>query len=103
MRTLDQSVEKPGSAEARPAFVIGPDGDRLTRSDLPSPSTRRWVARRKAAVVAAVNGGMLTEDEAMETWGLSEEELDSWRSAVSAHGVNALRTTALQRYRSTKG
>ncbi|MEO0679138.1 MAG: DUF1153 domain-containing protein [Pseudomonadota bacterium] len=89
--------------EARPNFVIGPDGGRLTRADLPSPRTRRWVASRKAAVVAAVNGGLISEDEAMDTWGLSEEELDSWRSAVSSHGVNALRTTALQRYRSTKG
>ena len=97
MRTLDESRD-----DVRPAFVIGPDGDRLTKSDLPRPATRRWVARRKAAVVAAVNGGMLSEDEAMQTWGLSEEELDSWRSAVSTHGVNALRTTALQRYRTTK-
>jgi len=89
--------------DVRPDHVIGPDGGRLTRADLPSPRTRRWVASRKAAVVAAVNGGLVSEDEAMETWGLSEEELDSWRSAVSTHGVNALRTTALQRYRSTKG
>jgi hypothetical protein len=87
----------------RPISVIGPDGARLTRADLPSPDTRRWVARRKAAVVAAVNGGMITEEEACATWGLSPEELEMWREAVAAHGVNALRTTALQRYRSTRG
>ncbi|MFO7856126.1 MAG: DUF1153 domain-containing protein [Paracoccaceae bacterium] len=88
--------------ETRPISVIGPDGMRLTREDLPSPGTRRWVARRKAAVVAAVNGGLLSEAEACRLYGLSEEELDSWRSAVARHGVNALRTTALQRYRSTR-
>ncbi len=87
---------------AKPASVIGPDGTRLTREDLPSPRTRRWVARRKAAVVAAVNGGLLTEEEACGRWDISAEELGHWRDAVSAHGINALRTTALQRYRSTR-
>ena len=87
----------------RPVSVIGPDGARLTRADLPSPDTRRWVARRKAAVVAAVNGGLMTEEEACRTWDLSVEELQMWREAVAAHGVNALRTTALQRYRSPGG
>ena len=87
---------------ARPASVIGPDGTRLTREDLPSPHTRRWVARRKAAVVAAVNGGLMSEEEACDRWDLSTEELDDWRTAVARHGINALRTTALQRYRSTR-
>lgn len=85
-----------------PISVIGPDGARLTKADLPSPKTRRWVARRKAAVVAAVRGGLITEEEACKTWDLSPEELESWLSAVSRHGINALRTTALQRYRSTR-
>jgi hypothetical protein len=88
--------------ENRPDSVVGPDGDMLTRDDLPSAETRRWVARRKAAVVAAVNGGMLTSEEACERWDLSEEELDSWCAATARHGVNALRTTALQRYRTTR-
>lgn len=86
-----------------PISVIGPDGKRMTRADLPSPQTTRWVARRKAAVVAAVNGGLLSFDEACRTYGLSEEELESWRTAIARHGMNALRTTALQRYRSTGG
>ena len=86
----------------RPVSVIGPDGARLTLADLPSPNTRRWVARRKAAVVAAVNGGLLSDEEACRIWDLSDEELDGWREAVARHGVNALRTTALQRYRSTR-
>jgi hypothetical protein len=89
--------------ESRPDSVVGPDGASLTRDDLPSPETRRWVARRKAAVVAAVNGGMLTPEEACARWDLSEEELDGWCEATARHGVNALRTTALQRYRSTRG
>ncbi|SET54213.1 CtrA inhibitor SciP [Oceanicella actignis] len=87
----------------RPISVIGPDGRPLTKDDLPPPDTRRWVARRKAAVVAAVNGGLLSEEDACRMYDLSEEELDSWRTAVARHGINALRTTALQRYRSPRG
>jgi len=48
----------------RPDKVIGPLGEPLTLDSLPPPSTTRWVVRRKAEVVAAVNGGLLTVDEA---------------------------------------
>lgn len=80
-------------------MVTLPDGSTLTRADLPSPSTTRWVASRKAAVVKAVDAGLLEPDEAREMYGLSEEELDSWCAAVSEFGVGALKTTALQKFR----
>ena len=48
----------------RPAQVIGPLGEPLTLDSLPSPTTTRWVVRRKAEVVAAVAGGLLSVDEA---------------------------------------
>jgi hypothetical protein len=38
-------------------------------------------------------------DEALATYGLSEEELDAWQEAVDRHGEAALKATALQRYR----
>ncbi len=82
-----------------PHAVTLPDGTEMTRADLPDPKTRRWVASRKAAVVRAVEAGLITPDEAMETWDLSEEELTSWKDAVERHGEAALRATALQRYR----
>ncbi|MDG4650337.1 DUF1153 domain-containing protein [Roseibacterium sp. SDUM158017] len=82
-----------------PHSVTLPDGTVMTRADLPAAQTRRWVASRKAAVVSAVDHGLITEKEARETWSLSEEELDAWRRAVSRHGIGALRATALQRYR----
>ena len=43
----------------RPAQVIGPLGEPLTLATLPPAGTTRWVVRRKAEVVAAVNGGLL--------------------------------------------
>ncbi len=82
-----------------PRMVTLADGTRLSRADLPSPKTSRWVASRKAAVVRAVDAGLIDNEEACEMYGLSEEELDSWRSAVAEFGVGALKTTALQRFR----
>jgi hypothetical protein len=76
-----------------------PDGSKLTRSDLPPVNTKRWVARRKATVVAAVDNGLLDPVEACEMYRLSPEELDIWRTAVHRHGAGALRVTAIQKYR----
>ncbi|MGV6813252.1 MAG: CtrA inhibitor SciP [Brevirhabdus sp.] len=82
-----------------PGSVMLPDGTIMTRADLPSPATRRWVASRKAAVVRAVQSGLLTGEEAREMYALSEEELASWINTMSAHGQRALRVTRLQKYR----
>ena len=84
---------------AGPQAVTLADGRRMTRADLPPPGTCRWVASRKAAVVQAVDSGLVTAAEAQETWGLSTEELEGWRRAVARHGLPALRATAVQRYR----
>ena len=75
------------------------DGTIMTRADLPSAKTRRWVASRKAKVVQAVKHGLLSRDEAMKRYRLSEDELDSWARAVDRFGEDALKTTCLQRYR----
>ena len=85
--------------EKGPVYVVLPDGSKLTRSDLPPANTQRWVARRKAVVVAAVDHGLLGAKEACEMYRLSEEELEIWRDAVRRHGAAALRVTAIQKYR----
>lgn len=82
-----------------PISVTLPDGTRLTRSDLPDRGTKRWVARRKAIVVMAVAAGLLSDEEACEMYNLSPEELQSWCTAMEAHGPRALRATAVQKYR----
>ncbi|WP_038282298.1 DUF1153 domain-containing protein [Pacificimonas flava] len=83
----------------KPASVIGPLGEPLTMETLPSPKTRRWVVRRKAEVVAAVKGGLLTLDEACKRYGLSIEEFTSWQRAVDRAGLAGLRVTRTQHYR----
>ena len=79
--------------------VIGPLGEPLTFETLPPPDTKRWVARRKAEVVAAVNGGLLTLDEGCERYDITIEEFASWQRAVERSGLHGLRTTHLQHYR----
>jgi transposase-like protein len=66
---------------------------------LPDPNTKRWVVRRKAAVVAAVRSGGITIEEACRVYQLSEEEFRSWDRAFELHGLAGLRTTRIQRYR----
>jgi len=83
----------------RPATVVGPLGERLTMENLPAPDTNRWVARRKAEVVAAVNGGMLTIEEACDRYQLTLEEFASWQRAVERSGMAGLRVTRAQHYR----
>jgi len=64
------------------SYVIGPNGDVLTKADLPPPNTKRWVIRRKAEVVMAVRGGLLTLDDACRRYGLTPEEFAAWQRAV---------------------
>ena len=83
----------------RPASVIGPLGEPLTLDTLPLPTTARWTPRRKAEVVAAVAGGLMTIDEACTHYNLTFEELASWERAVERSGLHGLRITRLQHYR----
>ena len=67
--------------------------------NLPPPDTERWVVRRKAAVVAAVQSGKITFEEACRRYQLTAEELRAWQHAYEAHGLPGLRATRLQQYR----
>ena len=82
-----------------PAAVTLPDGHVLSRSDLPAPDTKRWVASRKEAIVQAVHHGLLSEEDALNVYSLSREELSSWQTAVQNFGQNALKSTRLQQFR----
>jgi len=71
-------------------------------ANLPPPNTKRWVVRRKAAVVAALRSGGITIEEACRVYQLSEEELLSWERAFEIHGLPGLRATRVQQYRRTR-
>ena len=83
----------------RVKYVIGPDGSPLTIADLPPSNTRRWVIRRKAEVVAAVRGGLLSLEDACSRYALTMDEFLSWQASIDDHGLAGLRTTRIQQYR----
>jgi hypothetical protein len=85
----------------RARYVIGPDGSPLTVADLPPANTRRWVIRRKAEVVAAVRGGLLSLSEACDRYRLTVDEFLSWQRSIERHGLPGLRATRVQDYRSS--
>ena len=81
------------------AYVIGPTGAPLTLKDLPPPNTGRWVIRRKAEVIAAVRGGLISLEDALARYQLTAEEFTAWQRSIDRHGLAGLRTTRLQQYR----
>jgi hypothetical protein len=89
----------PSDSSGRAPLPIGPSGELLTLQDLPPPDTVRWVIRRKAELVAAIRGGLLSLEEASQRYRLSEEELMSWADSLAKHGPRGPRFTKLQLYR----
>jgi hypothetical protein len=81
------------------AFLSDSLTETLLREGLPPPNTRRWVVRRKAAVVIAVKTGTITIEQACQVYQLTEEEFLSWKHAFETHGFPGLRTTRVQQYR----
>lgn len=80
-------------------YVVGPTGTPLTLHDLPPANTDRWVIRRKAEVVAAVRGGLLTLEDACQRYRLTSDEFIGWQKAIDRWGMPGLRTTRIQQYR----
>lgn len=83
--------------KTKPTSVSGPMG-RVTMDDLPSSSTY-WTVRRKAEVLAAIDGGLMDFEEACERYRLSSEELGAWRRLLDRARVPGPRITNRQRLR----
>jgi hypothetical protein len=88
-----------GHAALNEAAVTGPDGLKLTMAMLPPADTVRWVARRKAQLVSAVKGGLLSLEDACERYNLTVEEFLAWQRQIDRFGMQGLRVTRLQSYR----
>ena len=74
----------------------------MLSSYLPPSDPKRWVARRKAAVVTAGRSGAISIEEACRRYHLSEEEFLAWERTIEADGVPGLRITRLQIYRDVR-
>jgi hypothetical protein len=79
---MSQAYETQNQAHDTPNFVIGPTGAKLTLADLPPPGEMHWVDRRKAEVVAAVRGGLISFEQARSRYMLSAEEFITWQKLV---------------------
>jgi hypothetical protein len=66
---------------------------------LPPPNTVRWVASRKTMVLAAINAGNLSIEEACLMYRLSIEEVASWARLTELHGQDGLKASRLEKYR----
>jgi hypothetical protein len=73
--------------------IPGPDGAPMTLSDLPSPATRRWIARRKAQVVFAVEGGLISFHDACARYNLTLEEFQHWEVDLHLRRLSRLKIT----------
>jgi hypothetical protein len=92
--------DRPSSTvKSRPESVIGPLGQPMTLASLPPPDTKRWIAHRKAELVAAVHGGLLTVEEVCERYNIELEEFVSWQRGVDRLGLRGLLVTHLQKHR----
>jgi Protein of unknown function (DUF1153) len=86
----------PGSHNKNTHAAAVPPAESPILETLPPPDTERWVARRKAQVVAAVQAGRLSLDEAMARYRLTLEEFTSWQRALYRHGLYGLQVTHSQ-------
>mgnify|MGYP001809954314 CR=1 FL=1 len=96
MSSLDLEAGTGGGGESS---GVEPGGEAEGGDALPPPTTKRWVMRRKAEVVAGVRSGAISLDEACQRYTLSVEEFLSWQRLIDSHGVRGLRATRLQDYR----
>lgn len=80
---------------SRPLRIVSSQAAIPPPVSLPPSDTTRWVASRKALVVAAVERGQITIEEAMARYRLSQEEFTAWQCALTQGGVKALRMASM--------
>ena len=66
------------------------------RPVLPPADTVRWVARRKAEVVAAVESGHLSMREACLRYRLSHAEFLEWERHYKTNGLAGLKISSIR-------
>ncbi len=64
-------------------------------AELPKSYATRWSASRKAAVVNAVELGVISLGKAMQKYRLSLSEFESWQESFASKGVQGLKVSKL--------
>ena len=96
-KNYSSSLDQAPKAPQAPSQIRRPG---LTLDDLPPANTKRWVSRRKAAVVAGVRSGLISLEDACRRYALTEDEFNSWASNLKNYGLAGLKTTRIQHFRS---
>ena len=96
---VDLTRQAPGKSAAAPHAADPP-------IDLPAPSHGRWTPRGKAAVIEALERGVIDHDDACRQYDLTIEEIELWRRRYKTSGLAGLMVTrvsgARRRDRSTR-
>ena len=87
------------SKKAEKKFAVSTESQHRARVTLPPADTVRWVASRKTMVLAAIDAGSLSIEEACLRYRLSIEEIASWSRLTDLHGRDGLKTSKLEKYR----
>ena len=69
----------------------GVNSEVLTPNELPVSRPRRWIVKRKAHVVAAVDSGLLSVQEACSRYSLTLDEFLSWKRNLGLAGLHRTR------------
>tara|TARA_Y100001934_G_scaffold273008_1_gene362405 strand:- start:1935 stop:2255 length:321 start_codon:yes stop_codon:yes gene_type:complete len=91
---IDFMSESGGKTDA-----FGLEDPPMSMEDLPPPDTKRWVVRRKASVICAVETDLISLEDACSRYGISMEKYESWRRLLEKRGMGGLRVTRLNEYR----
>lgn len=77
-------------------------GNIIAPYDLPPAGTVRWTPNRKAIVVRAVRGGLVSIQEILDRYHMTEREFLIWESGLKDDGITGLKVTHFQRRRRAK-
>jgi hypothetical protein len=87
------------SIQAEKAIADSTEDRHCAEVTLPPTNTVRWVASRKTSVLAAIDAGSLTIEEARLMYRLTIEEIASWSRLAALHGRDGLKVSRLEKYR----
>jgi Protein of unknown function (DUF1153) len=81
------------------AHRLEPEQEPIFRANLPDSAVTRWVPRRKAELISAIENGILSAEDASKRYRLTPEELAEWQSSYSQFGARGLKATLVQQIR----
>jgi hypothetical protein len=87
------------SIQAEKAVADSTESQHCAEVTLPPTNTVRWVASRKTSVLAAIDAGSLSIEEARLMYRLTIEEIASWSRLAALHGRDGLKVSRLEKYR----